>query len=113
MYLLLHDVDVDAHPMRIAKGSHRTVYYRYHDVGSSRFTDAYVESSYETIAFTGRMGDAFIFDTNALHRATIDGLKSRSVLMLEMNAGEKSDELRRWASAPCPSSAEFMRPLGT
>jgi hypothetical protein len=57
------------------------------------------------------MGDAFIFDTNALHRATIDGLRSRSVIMLEMNAGEKSDKLRRWANAPCPSSAEFIRPL--
>jgi hypothetical protein len=29
-YVLLSDVDVDTHPMQIAKGSHRTLFFRYH-----------------------------------------------------------------------------------
>ena len=110
-YLLLHDVDHQAHPMRLAKASHRTVYYRYNDVASSRFADSYVERAYETVTLTGRMGEGFVFDTNALHRATIEGSRSRSALMLEMNAAEKSGKLRASAHAPCPTSMEFLQPL--
>ena len=63
------------------------------------------------MALTGRRGDGFVFDTNALHRATAAATKARSVLMLEMNAAAKSRELRRWARAPCPTSSDFLQPL--
>ena len=142
--MLLHDVDAATHPLRIARGSHRTVYYRYHDVAASRFTgvphraprprraprvlrtptppsrlllcaawtDAYVENRYETVALTGQLGDGFVFDTNALHKATAEGAtKARSVVMFEMNARARAAEMRRWAGAPCPSSSEFLAPL--
>ena len=60
---------------------------------------------------TGRLGDGFIFDTNGLHRATVAGSRARSVLMLEMNAAATAAHMRRYASAPCPSGCQFLRPL--
>ena len=111
-HVLLSEVDETTHPMRIAKGSHRTVYYRYHDMASSRYTDAFVERSYETVTLTGKVGEGFIFDTNALHKATGDaGRAARSVLLFEMNAENKSREMRTWAGAPCPGGKQFLQAM--
>ena len=63
------------------------------------------------MALTGQLGDGFVFDTNALHKATAEGAEERSVVMFEMNARARAAEMRRWAGAPCPSSSEFLAPL--
>ena len=95
-YLLLTRVTEGSHPMRIALGSHRTVYYSHHDMLASRFTDDYVETHYLVRSVTGEAGEAFLFDTNAVHKAGGVGLAAqgvRDVLLFEFNARGRSAEM--------------------
>ena len=45
------------HPLRIALGSHRTVFYSHHDMLASRFTDDYIEANYLVRSVTGDLAD--------------------------------------------------------
>lgn len=46
----------------------------------------------------GDVGEGFVFDTNGLHRATVEGTRQRETLVFEFNAREKSAVLK---NAPC------------
>ena len=99
VFLFLTDVNNETHPTRVAKGSHRTLYYSYHTVPESRFADEYIDSSYSIVPLTGVRFGGFVLDTNAIHKATLDGDGGhRDVLVFELNAEAKS---RKLAWAPC------------
>ena len=97
-WVFLQSVGLGDHPTEIAVGSHKTLYWAHDSVHMSRYTRAYVESEYTTHAFTGEVGEGFIFDTNAMHRATIPGNGSREALVIEFNPSQKSKLLFR---SPC------------
>jgi hypothetical protein len=95
-YILLTRVTETTHPLRIALGSHRTLYYSHHDMLASRFADDYVETHYSVRPVTGEAGEAFLFDTNAVHKAGGVGLAAqgvRDVLLFEFNARGRSAEM--------------------
>ena len=102
----------------MARGSHRTLYWSYHDMGESRFDDEWVESNYEIQNMGGPKGGGFVFDTNALHRGVTKGDVPRTVLILEFNDAAKDAELAQAAATfrskhptkafPCPSGAQHV-----
>ena len=95
-YLLLTRVTEESHPLRIALGSHRTLFYSHNDMLSSRFTDEYIESQYLVRSVTGEAGEGFLFDTNAVHKAGGVGLAAqgtRDVMLFEFNARGRSAEM--------------------
>ena len=105
-------------PTQVARGSHRTLYWSYHDMGESRFDDDWVARNYEIQNMGGPKGGGFVFDTNALHRGVTRGDTPRSVLILEFNNAAKDAELAHAASKfrskhptkafPCPSGAQHV-----
>ena len=102
----------------MARGSHNTLYWSYHDMGESRFSDVWVERNYEIVSMGGQKGGGFVFDTNVLHRGVTRGDTPRSVLILEFNDAAKDAELARVSSIfrskhptkafPCPSGAQHV-----
>ena len=83
-YVFLSDVTNDTHPMEVAVGSQDTLFYDYENFPGSRFAHAFVAANYETLKLTGKRGEGFVFDTNALHRAVVDAAAdSRSVVLLQ------------------------------
>ena len=117
-FLFLHDVGKGARPTQVARGSHKTLYWSYHDMGESRFDDDWVARNYEIQNMGGPKGGGFVFDTNALHRGVVSGNTPRSVLILEFNNAAKDAELARAAATfrskhptkafPCPSGAQHV-----
>ena len=109
-------ISTQARPTQVARGSHNTLYWSYHDMGESRFSDVWVERNYEIVSMGGQKGGGFVFDTNALHRGVTRGDTPRSVLILEFNNAAKDAELAHAASTfrskhptkafPCPSGAQ-------
>ena len=107
-----------ARPTQVARGSHRTLYWSYHDMGESRFSDEWVARNYEVVNMGGPKGGGFVFDTNALHRGVVSGNTPRSVLILEFNDAAKDADLARVSSIfrakhptkafPCPSGAQHV-----
>ena len=107
-----------ARPTQVARGSHRTLYWSYHDMGESRFDDEWVARNYDIVSMGGPKGGGFVFDTNALHRGVTRGDTPRSVLILEFNNAAKDAELAHAASTfrskhptkafPCPSGAQHV-----
>jgi len=92
-YLLLTRVTEESHPLRIALGSHRTLFYSHHEMLASRFADEYIETNYVVRSVTGAAGDGFLFDTNAVHKAGGVGLAAqgvRDVMLFEFNAQGRS-----------------------
>ena len=105
-YLLLTRVREGTHPLRVALGSHRTLFLAHNMLRTSRFSDAYVESAWRVGSVTGEVGEGFIFDTNAVHKAGGIGPNAstghRDVLMFEFNARNKSARMRQFdRSLPC------------
>ena len=102
----------------MARGSHRTLYWSYHDMGESRFSDDWVARNYDIVSMGGPKGGGFVFDTNALHRGVLKGDAPRSVLILEFNDAAKDADLARAAATfrskhptkafPCPSGAQHV-----
>jgi len=104
-YVLLHAVEMDGHPLQIAAGSHRTLYYAYHRMELSRFSHEYVAANYGWIESmtTEQAGDGFLFDTNGIHRAAPGrGARHRDALLFEFNAASSARALSEHAGAPCP-----------
>ena len=111
-------ISTQARPTQVARGSHNTLYWSYHDMGESRFSDVWVERNYEIVSMGGQKGGGFVFDTNALHRGVVRGDTPRSVLILEFNNAAKDAELARVSSIfrakhptkafPCPSGAQHV-----
>ena len=88
--MFLRDVrSAGARPTQVARGSHRTLYWSYHDMGESRFDDEWVARNYDIVSMGGPKGGGFVFDTNALHRGVVRGDAPRSVLILEFNNAAK------------------------
>lgn len=95
-YLLLTRVTEDSHPLRVALGSHKNLFYAHHNMRESRFTDKYIEKTYAIGSVTGEVGEGFLFDTNSVHKAGGAGLTGqgmRDVLVFEFNAREHSRKL--------------------
>ena len=114
-YIFLNDVGEREHPLRVALGSHRTLYYSHNDMPASRFTDAFVERNYAVVSVVGEMGDGFVFDTNAIHKAGGAGLVGaaahgqRDVLLFEFNSRNKSKMLREIdPGIPCGQTAQLL-----
>ncbi len=84
-FVFWSDVTPEAHPTRIALGSHNTLYYSYDDMKESRFTDRAVEEQYNVTPMLGKRGDGFCCCTNSIHRATLTGSASRDVVILEFD----------------------------
>ena len=108
MFVYVHDVPVDGRPTLAAKGSHRTfAYYSYLEALSlTRFSDDLVRRLHEVVPLTGRAGGGFLLDTNALHRAQLDGRQARTAILLEWHAHGKVPSLVGHPAArylPCPS----------
>ena len=111
-------ISTQARPTQVARGSHNTLYWSYHDMGESRFSDVWVERNYEIVSMGGQKGGGFVFDTNALHRGVARGDTPRSVLILEFNNAAKDAELADAAATfrskhptkafPCPSGAQHV-----
>ena len=54
-FLFLRDVrSAGARPTQVARGSHKTLYWSYHDMGESRFSDAWVERNYEIVSLAAQ-----------------------------------------------------------
>jgi FkbM family methyltransferase len=87
----------------IARGSHRQFYHGGYFRGSgkkngnghgkpstmpmSRFSFEYVDAAFDVVRMEGRKGDAFIFDTNAIHRrSALLSPKDRDVLLVEFSS---------------------------
>lgn len=94
-YVMLTRVTEGTHPLRVAFGSHRTLYYSHDDMRTSRFTDEFIEATYDVGSVTGEPGEGFLFDTNAVHKAggmgtgfPADGV--RDALVFEFNARGRS-----------------------
>lgn len=106
LFIYLTDVSaLSATP--IARGSHRLFYmFGYKKrMELSRFSFDWVESTFDVVHMQGRKGDAFIFDTNALHRgAATRSHSDRSVLVVEFSKAP----LAKATTTKCGSS----RPVG-
>jgi hypothetical protein len=94
LFVFLHDVDGNTRPTFYLAGSHQQEYptnsYR-----SSRFTDER-KGDYKIVRFTGRKADAFLFDTNGIHRARYEATTfPRDVLVLEWASRAKGLALAR------------------
>lgn len=61
--------------------------------------------NHEVLSLTGGEGEGWVFDTNALHRADLDGNMTRHrVLVLEFHAhGKVPRLLQAGHNGPCPS----------
>ena len=112
LFIFLNDVDESSRPTEVAVGSHNTMYYSY-ALDDSRHNDAWVRTRYDVRPMTGVAGGGFLFDTNMLHRANLDGHEGRTVVLLEFHAHGKippidalysSGLLDRKISLPCPSA---------
>ena len=63
----LHPVAQGTHPLQVALGSNKILYYSYHSVHASRFTHDYVAKAFETRSLLADSPvDGFIFDTKTL-----------------------------------------------
>ena len=104
MFVYLSDVDAST-ATPVCSGTHRLLYKAgYHggghgfeqENGLSRFDDRYVHSTFDVHRLVGSSGDAFLFDTNSIHRAAAvtSGQTSRDVLVLEFSCKELSAEIK-------------------
>ena len=81
LFVYLHDVDpVEGHPTLVAKGSQHLVHFSHDSYANSRYRDEFVRGEYEVLSLSGRRGQGFLFDTNALHKGTPEGMHRRDTL---------------------------------
>jgi ectoine hydroxylase-related dioxygenase (phytanoyl-CoA dioxygenase family) len=95
LFVFLHHVDEASRPTIYAAGSHirqlRTNTYR-----SSRVPEKSI-SHYELVPLTGKKGDAVLFDTNGIHRASYEASNvSRDVMVFEWGSRAKGQALSRY-----------------
>ena len=108
MFVFIHDVKPDGRPTLAARGSHRTIaYYSHLDAFDlTRISHAFVQRHHEIVPLIGPAGGGFLLDTNALHRAQLDGVRSRTAILLEWHAHRKIAALASHPAVthlPCPS----------
>lgn len=112
LFIFLSKVTTDSHPTYVARGSHKTLWYWFDQVGSSRFAHDWVEGNYHVEPMVGNVGDGFILDTNAIHKGTDPGNKPRDVLIFEFNMLNKSRGLLPLSAGPCPSDLQYHLETG-
>ena len=85
-FVYLGPVGPNSHAPLVVPRTHRTVYYTYSNVQSSRFDDEHVLKTYGSpLSLFGDVGDGFCFDTNGIHRGTLAGTKARHVAIFEFH----------------------------
>ena len=103
-FIFLHDVDCDkGHPTLVATGTHKILYYRSEDYSSTRFKDDYVDKIFQIAKGCGKKGGGFLFDTNTIHKGSVNGDSERTVIIAEYHhiakcAYSEAKEL----GIPCP-----------
>ena len=105
-FVFLEDVRRESHPMLLVPASHRTVYYSYSLFGASRFSDAHVAAHHKAPrAMLGAPGEGYCFDTNGIHRGTLDGARARYSIVVEFHDELLEQEFRE-AHVPRPPFGE-------
>lgn len=101
-FVFLTRVGHDAHPMLLVPNTHRTAYYSYGDFAASRFDAPYISAAYPPpVAMRGEPGEGFCFDTNGIHRGTLEGSRPRYAVIYEFhNARLEKAFARAHAGAP-------------
>lgn len=95
LFVYMHDVAKGQRITHYAKGSHKKEHLRWSH-GASRFTDEEVKRDYPVELFEGRKGEAYLFDTNGIHRATWEKNNHyRDVMYFEFSRGPKSRIMRK------------------
>jgi len=111
LFILLHDVDAkEGHPTQVAKGSHDLLYYWHEEFAHSRYTNEYVQSNFDVELLAGQAGNAYVFDTNTVHKGTPEGSREREVVIVEFHHAAKCGIIDNLGlNVPCPSGDQ--RPL--
>jgi hypothetical protein len=104
-FVFMHDIDPRrGRPTTVAKGSHNTFYYDYHEMDTSRYNHTWVTENYKEVKMVGKRGGGFIFDTNALHYGMVEGSIPRNTIILEYHGYSKVPTLAKSGhNGPCPS----------
>jgi hypothetical protein len=119
-FVFLTNTTARAHPLRIALGSYRTIFYSYDSfevcavpgsqrmaqprgsssalLQESRFADEYVRREYKVKTLLGSRAheqseqevDGFCFNTNSIHAGTLNGSQTRDAVVFEFNQYAKS-----------------------
>lgn len=105
LFIRLDDVDAgEGHPTRVALRSHKTSYYWHEEYEQSRYADSYVRAHFDVATLSGKAGTGYIFDTNAIHRGTPEGSRSRDVIVVEYHQAAKCGLIAQLGlNIPCPS----------
>lgn len=83
LWIFLHDTDSNGHPTEIAVGSHKTRKF----VEDTLPKKEYVQQAYKIKSLQARAGGGYIFNTNAYHRAKVEGEQvERNAVVLEFNS---------------------------
>lgn len=95
LFVLLNQVDPnEGRPTEIIPGSHQSLYYS-HTVFTARLKEAHATRQGKVVKLAGYRGDAYLFDTNALHRGTFGvGLRDRDAIIYEFSSWEKYKALK-------------------
>ena len=80
------------------------------DIKGSRFADKYVRANYNAVPMTGKRGGGFIFDTNAIHRGEMSGVRSRTVLLVEFMEEHKFKPLKHVGMGACAPARRPVTP---
>jgi len=95
LFVLLHDVlEGSGRPTQIIEGSHHSLYYS-HTVFTARLKPPHAIRQGNVVKLAGRRGDAYLFDTNALHRGSYGtGLLDRDAIVYEFSSWAKYEALK-------------------
>lgn len=117
LFVYFSDVGYDS-ATPVAEGTHRLLYKTGYvgarcqtctdvtqDNSLSRFDTEFVEGTFNVTRMTGRVGDVFIFDTNAIHRAAAatGALRDRDVMVLEFSDQRLSHNIQANCNANAPT----------
>eukprot|EP00913_Durusdinium_trenchii_P000510 g466.t1 len=107
LFVFLQDVGEDGYYTEIARGSQSLAYYWYGPAHMSRFDDASVEASFSIEKILSRRGGGFLFDTNTIHRAKVEGPgQLRDAVIVELaNAHKMHAGIP--AQGPCPEPKTY------
>jgi len=117
LFMFLNDVDCEmGHPTKVAAGTQNLLYYKSENYPVTRFTDNFVESNYEIIRGCGKRGGGFLFDTNTIHKGTVEGDRERTVVIAEYHHIAKCAYTKEFKlGLPCPGGDIYRTdaPLAT
>ncbi|CAJ1396818.1 unnamed protein product [Effrenium voratum] len=109
LFIFLQEVGEDGFPTEIARGSQSLAYYWYGPAHMSRFSPQAVASAFSVERLLSFRGGGFLFDTNAIHRAKLDGPappQPRDAVVLEIANRHKLQE-KIPSQGPCPEPKTY------